>query len=104
MTWTLRDEPVPTLQDVLVFLRAGVRRALERSLAALRGANVGSPHDACRARAWKLFLTPRMLLARPSEQGAAGRRALLPRVRAREQVCWQRLVRPDVRRRGALIF
>ena len=66
------------------------RRALERNLAALRGANVEPPDDAGHARAWKLFLlTPRILLARTSEQGAAGDRALLQRVWAHEHGQWQ---------------
>ena len=73
--------------------RAGVRRALKRSILALRDAYVGSPDDVRRPRAWKLFLlTPRMLLARPKLQGAAGRRELLQRIQSHEQGQWQALL------------
>ena len=89
--------PVPTFQDVLVFLRAGARRALERSLMALLDAHVGSPDDVRRSRAWKVFLlTPRMLLARAKLKGAAGRRELLQRIQSHGQRQWQALL-ADVR-------
>ena len=86
--------PVPTFQDVLVFLRAGARRALERSLMALRDAHVGSPDDVRRSRAWKVFflLTPCMLLVRAKLKGAAGRRELLQRIQSHGQGQWQALL------------
>ena len=85
--------PVPTLQDVPVFLRGGLRRALEFALTALRAASAGPAEEAVRARAWKLFLlTPRMLLARTAETGAAGSRELLARVGAYERAEWPALL------------
>ena len=84
---------MPTLQDVPVFLRGGLRRALEFALTALRAAYAGPAEEAVRARAWKLFLlTPRMLLARTAETGAAGRRELLARVGAYERAEWPALL------------
>ena len=85
--------PVPTLQDVPVFLRAGVRRALKHSLLALRDAYVGSPDDVRRSGAWNFFLlTPHMLLARPKLQGEAGSCELLQRIQSHEQGWWQALL------------
>ena len=60
-------QPVPTLQDVPPFLRAGVRRALVFAQQAVRDADLGEGAGIgiTPTRAWTLFmLTPRMLLAR----------------------------------------
>ena len=86
------QRPIPTLQDVPVFMRAGVRRALTFSLRALRDAY--AEEDGARVeRAWKLFLlTPRMLLARPESQGAVGRQELLERLLAFERGDWVELL------------
>ena len=52
-----------------------------------------SGDDVRRSRARKLFLlTPRMLLARPKLQGAAGRRELLQSIQSHEQGRWQALL------------
>ena len=76
-------QPVPTLQDVPPFLRAGVRRALVFALQAVRDADLGEGAGIgiTPTRAWTLFmLTARMLLARPGADGAVGRRLLHERV------------------------
>ena len=55
--------------------------------------NVGPRDDARFVRAGRLFpLTPRMLLARASEQAAVGRRALPQRRQAHEHGQWQSLL------------
>ncbi|CAE7316920.1 unnamed protein product, partial [Symbiodinium sp. KB8] len=86
-------QPVPTLQTVPVFVRAGVRRAFASSLQHLRAAYSGPPDDHARARTWKLFLlTPRMLLTRPAEWGGDGRRVFLMRLQRYEQGLWPALL------------
>ena len=79
------------MRDVPCFLAAGVRRAFVH---ALRGLHAPNPAAGVTAeRAWKLFLlVPRLLLARPHETGAAGRAALLERIRAFETGCWRELL------------
>ena len=77
--------PVPTLQDVPPFMRAAVRGALVTALSRLRRdyATTTAGDYAATSRAWKLFLlSPRMLLARPTHQGADGRLELLERAAA----------------------
>ncbi|CAE7233923.1 PPP1R12B [Symbiodinium sp. CCMP2592] len=73
--------PVPTMQSVPAFLRAGVRQAFVFALRPLREAyrrGAAPPQT----RAWKLFLlSPRLLLHRAREPGTVGREALLQRTR-----------------------
>ncbi|CAE7289458.1 unnamed protein product [Symbiodinium sp. CCMP2592] len=73
--------PVPTMQSVPAFLRAGVRQAFVFALRALREAYTrGAALQ--QTRAWKLFLlSPRLLLHRAREPGTVGREALLQRTR-----------------------
>ncbi|CAE7438573.1 unnamed protein product [Symbiodinium sp. CCMP2592] len=73
--------PVPTMQSVPAFLRAGVRQALVLALRALREAYTrGTALQ--QTRAWKLFLlAPRLLLHRARGSGTVGREALLQRTR-----------------------
>ena len=88
-------QPVPTLQDVPPFLRAGVRRALVFALQAVRDADLGEGAGIgiTPTRAWTLFmLTPRMLLARPGADGAVGRRLLHERVDRYERGDWPALL------------
>ena len=91
--------PLPTLQDVPPFLRAGVRRALVFALQAVRAADVGegAAEGITPARAWTFLfwflLTPRLLLARPGTDGAAGRRALKDRLERYERGDWPESLR-----------
>ena len=57
--------PVPTLQDVPPFLRAGVRRALVFALRAIRDADAAENAHVTPARAWSLFLLMPRMMARP---------------------------------------
>ena len=90
-------QPVPTLQDVPFFLRAGVRRALVFALQAVRDADLGEGvHGRAPCitptRTWTLFmLTPRMLLVRPGADGAVGRCLLHERVDRYERGDWPSL-------------
>ena len=73
--------PVPTIQDVPAFLRAGVRQAFVLAMRALREAHARGTAPQ-QTRAWKLFLLiPRLLLHRPREPGTVGRETLLQRTR-----------------------
>ena len=68
-----------------------MRRAFVHALRGLHAPNPAA--DVTAERAWKLFLlVPRLLLARPHEAGAAGRAALLERIRAFEAGCWRELL------------
>ena len=78
---SVQDEfqtPVPSLQAVPHFLVEPVKKALKL---ALRGIVEPNPAAAITAeRSWKLLLLiPRMLLGRPAQTGAIGKRALRQR-------------------------
>ncbi|CAE7397509.1 unnamed protein product, partial [Symbiodinium pilosum] len=93
--------PVPTLQNAPPFLRAGVCRALVFALRAIRNADAAENAHVTPARPWSLFLlTPRMLLARPGLDGAAGRRLLLERVDRYERGEWLALLAAAQRARS----
>ena len=96
--------PAPTLQDVPPFMRAAVRHALTSALTRLRAAHAAGQGTGPNAsRAWKLFLlAPRMLLARPEQQGLQGQATLLARAAVFRRGEWRQLLaaaRPGPRAR-----
>ena len=82
-------QPVPTLQDVPPFLRAGVRRAYVFALQEIGDADLGKWVGLGITR-----LTPRMLLARPGADGPVGRRLLHKRVDRYDRGDWPALYSP----------
>ena len=72
-----------------------------RALRAIRNADAAENAHVTPARPWSLFLlTPRMLLARPGLDGAAGRRLLLERIDRYERGEWLALLAAAQRARS----
>ena len=91
---SLQDElgqTVPTIKEVPFFMRAGLRDAFTLGLTRIRDTRQASENE--KAQAWKLFsLTSRLLLAKPSANGAEGKEILLARLSRFFQGDWLTLL------------